>query len=126
LDEEKRLNEQEKEDEMDGEITRNPDFDPNKTVAELIEDRRQWNGVVGTSTIPLTLPYNLTPEEIVPEEEGGHLAIEQSLDFLCNEADSEPYLHGERETIIIATAALLQTGVPLDVALSTAIIWERG
>jgi len=71
----------------------------------------------------IVLPYDLEELTLVNNiEPPPYPSVEESLEWLALEGT----MKGERERIITSTAVLLEKGVDLNIALQTAIVWERG
>lgn len=70
------------------------------------------------------LPYDLTEERLLAELETPFHSIEECLDFIRDgDVTSTP---GEKERMLVTTGILLSKGVDLQIALCTALVWERG
>jgi len=69
----------------------------------------------------IVLPYDLTEDRILKDLELTSLPVSQSLEWLYNEASEE-----ELPRILKSVVVMLEKGVDLDKALTTAIVWERG
>lgn len=72
----------------------------------------------------IVLPYDLHESTLISElEPRPHRPVKESLEWLATHGGE---VDGELERIFTSVAALLSKGVDLQIALETALVWERG